>query len=367
MLTSLLIFGLFQTAGGTSPQARLEKPTVELVVMLAAPVYQPDGGVTAETVALPATGAGLVHLFGRKSVCDPATAGAAEPTDAGYGWRVASQVISRSDKDVVISIDWRRMWDGGKKIPKGPGGTVQLTLHPGDRIPLDQISNSSPRHDCRAVGLGLEVRLSRAVASFTARKALLPLGATPGGARPVDAELWLLHALPSGVEQITHQKVRIPAAGGRFTFVPTSIATSRGDMTVELTGFIDRYRSPTGSEFLLLSLTRTIRGDGLPTEGVPGTTSTVMPLPAPNEVLSIEMPRGGGGRGGGGGGTRVGGNARGAAPPPDPAGAGAAVGMGVQGARRGGAVLPNAAGQALALLDGHQFALRMKITPVSVN
>ena len=91
-------------------------------MIVAAPVYQPDGAVAAETVNLPAAGAGLVHIFARRSICDPAVAGAAEPADAGFGWRIASQIVSRSEKDLVVSIDWRRVWDAGRKISGGPNG-----------------------------------------------------------------------------------------------------------------------------------------------------------------------------------------------------------------------------------------------------
>ncbi len=382
MLSSLLIAGLLlqagAEAGGQSPPA---KPPMELVVLIAAPVYQPDGAITSETVALPSTGAGLVHLFARRSMCSPAASGAAEPADAGFGWRVASQIVSRTERDVVVSIDWRRLWDDGRKITSGPSGNVQLTLHPGDRIPLDHITNSKPRQDCRAVGLGLEVRLGQTETTTPVTSPVLPLGAMPGGAKAVDAELWLLHTLPSDVQQVVHQTVRLAAAGGRFAFAPTSVTTAQGDVSVELTGSIDRYRTPTGDEFFLLSLTRRVRGAGLPPEGVEGTTGSVVPLPLPNEVLSFEMPgtgraRGAGGGvarsggGGGAGGARSGGAV--ASGPPDPA-RGGAVGAGggaqsaARGGGRGGGGATVGAAQIASLLEGHQFALRLRITPVPVS
>src|SRR6185295_6941461 len=117
-------------------------------------------------IGLPAAGAGLVHIFSRNTVCAPATTGAAEPTDAAFGWRVASTIVARSETDVVVSVDWRRLWEKGKKVASGPAGTVQLTLHPGDRIPLDHIPNAKPEPDCRAVGLGLEIRLARTAVSL---------------------------------------------------------------------------------------------------------------------------------------------------------------------------------------------------------
>jgi hypothetical protein len=370
MLSSLMLAGLLLQSGGATPPAA--GPATEWIVVVAVPVYQPDGAVTTETATLPSAGAGLVHVFGRRSICDPAVAGAAEPSDAGFGWRVASQVVSRSDKDIVVSVDWRRLWDQGRKIQSGPGGTVQLTLHPGDRIPLDHIPNATPRGDCRAVGLGLEIRLGRTMTPSQVPSATLPLGATPGGAKAVDAELWLMHTQPSGAAKVVHQIVRIPAAGGKFGFAPTTVTTSRGDISLELTGSINRYRTPAGDEFMLLSMTRTLTGADLPAQGVTGTTASVVPMEA-GEVLSFEMPgsgrRGGGGVvfggvGGVGAGARSSGN-----PPPDPSrsGGAAAGAIGVQSGARSGGRGASPLGQVTSLLEGHQFALRVRITPVPVS
>lgn len=394
--------GQVQATGQTPATATAAStpPSNGWLVIVAAPVYQPDGAVAAETVNLPAAGAGLVHVFARRSICDPAVAGAAEPADAGFGWRIASQIISRSEKDLVVSVDWRRVWDAGRKISNGPGGSAQLTLHPGDRIPLDHIANSSPRPDCRAVGLGLEVRLGRGeLPRSSVPAALLPIGATPGGAKAADAELWLLHTLPSGAEQVMHQKVRMDRAGGRFSFAPATVPTPNGDVRVELTGSIDRFSSPTGSEYMVVSMTRLVTGQSLPEAGVSGTTGSIVPFVS-SEVLSFEMPgaavRGrGGARGGegavaaGGGGVierRVldpatagagGGGARGtggAVVMRSPTAGSAQAGAGAQAGPRGTGGMGAVAGgresaatnaQVAALLAGHQFAIRMKVTQVN--
>ena len=365
-------------------------PSNNWLVIVAAPVYQPDGAVAAETVNLPAAGAGLVHVFARRSICDPSVAGAAEPADAGFGWRIASQIVSRSEKDLVVSIDWRRVWDAGRKISGGPNGTVQLTLHPGDRIPLDHIANSAPRPDCRAVGLGLEVRVGRSAASSPAPSpaaaSALPMGATAGGEKAVDAELWLLHTLPSGAEHVTHQVVRLQPAGGKFGFAPTTVSTSRGDVRVELTGSFDRFRVPTGGEFFLLSMTRLVTGEFLPADGVAGTTSTVFPMPVGTDVLSFEMPgvrrmvaagRGSGGMVAAGGGGAGGSGAVVMRTPPAGASGGAQAGDPAQAGSRprggaGGAIASAPAvrgsaannAQIAALLEGHQFAVRLKVSQV---
>ena len=90
-----------QNSGQAPATATATPPSNNWLVIVAAPVYQPDGAVAAETVNLPAAGAGLVHMFARRSLCDPAVAGAAEPASAGFGWRVASQIVSTWSVSVI--------------------------------------------------------------------------------------------------------------------------------------------------------------------------------------------------------------------------------------------------------------------------
>jgi hypothetical protein len=380
ILSASLLMSVVLSQSTAPAQAPEATPSpLEWVVVVAAPVYLPDGGIRSETSALPTAGAGLVHLFSRKTLCAPAASTAVEPTDAAFGWRVASQIVARSAAEVVVSLDWRRVWDAGKRVNNGPGGTVQLTLHPGDRIPLDHIANASPSSECRAVGLGLEVKLARiAPPAPPPPPSALPLGVKAGGARPVDAELWLTHTSPVGTEQVSHQVVRLPEVGGRFSFTHTSLATARGEYNVELAGTIDRFRSPTGGEFLVLSMNRHVSGANLPTTGVTATTGTIVPMPATDEVLAFELSpsrraRGGGGGGAGGrgsGGTEV------ARASPGGAAAGPVVQARQGGGPRGGgggglrtAAATPATGtnlaQIAAMLEGHQFSLKMRMTPVN--
>jgi hypothetical protein len=360
-------------ARGQSPAAAaLRVP--EWVVVVAAPVYLPDGAVQTETMPLPVAGVGQVHLFSRKTLCAPAAVGPTEPADASFGWRVTSQIIARSDTEVVVSVDWRRLWDDGKKTRTGPGGTVQLTLHPGDRIPLDLIANASPSAACRAVGMALEVKLARTTpASPPPSASMLPIGATPGGAKAVNAELWLTHTSPGGTEQVLHQIVRLPEAGGRFSFPATGVTTRRGDLNVEFGGTIDRFRAPSAAEYIVLQMNRLVTGEGLPASGLSATTSVVVPMPGEGEVPSFELTGSGArGRSGavaggvrGGGSATAGGGAR-SANPGQVTGVGAAAGAGggavARGGGRGGAGLSDVA-QLAALLEGHQFSLRLMIRP----
>jgi hypothetical protein len=389
------------------PQAPASAPTPpppptreEWHVVVAAPVYQPDGAMATETVGLGRTGPSVVHIFSRGSVCDTATAGAAEPGDATMGWRLAARTLQASAAEIVVSLDWRRVWDRGQRVTDGPGGTVQLTLHPGDRIALDHIPNPSPTDACRAVGVGLEVRLARRAVPVPPDSRLVPLAAVEGGVAALDADLWLVHKLPHGTEQAQHQRVRLAAQGGAFGFAPVSVTTARGDTLVEIVGSIRRYREPGGREYLFVSIARQLTGSPMPAGGVSGGTGAMIPLD-PSEVISLEIPTaprvaagrggfgGGGGAGGGrGGGIVAGGGASAGAGSSSGGGAGATTGAprGSGGAQQGSGGAPRGSGgaggavggmfgsggrggpatvtEAIRLLDGHGFSLRLRVTPV---
>ena len=388
MLPFLLI-GLMTQQPAAPPPA----PPVDLRIVVTSPVYHPDGTVTGETATVGEKSPSVRFVYSRRSLCDTAPVTVTEPGDAGFGWRVASHVVRTSESQAVISVDWRRMWDRGKKVANGPAGTAQLTLAPGDRIPLDHIPNILPDAACPAVGMGLEVRLGRAASLPRTVDVAVPVGATAGGAGSLDVDLWLVHITPSGSQQAQHQTVRLTAAGGMFTFAPIRFETARGEVGVELTGSFQRFSATTG-EFLLVSMSRVVSGASAPAAGFGGTTSTFIELPKPEDVLSFELTtagagglgaggaRAGGGmrsRGGGGGGGVVGGGGAGARGTGDPVatGGGTRSGGGGRGggpetapgqARSGGPPAPdgrlNTLLQTITLLDGHRFALRVKVTPV---
>jgi hypothetical protein len=389
MLPILLLGALIGQSTGTDVQ-RPPTPPGDLKIVVAAPVYLPDGGVTAETTTLTAGTPTVVHVYGRRSVCETSVAGATEPADAGFGWRLASQALTVTDSVVTVSIDWRRVWDRGRKITNGPSGTVQLKLHPGDRIPLDHIPNPAATDACRAVGVGLEIRLARTAPAAPVNSALVPLGAVAGGGPAINAELWLVQTLPSGAEQALHQKVRLDATGGSFGFAPVKVSNERGELGIEVVGSFQRYRAPVGGEFVYLTITRAITGESVP-GGLRGGTGTMIPLPDPSEVVSLEIPTWGAtGRGrssggsprGGGGGAVFPGGAGGAR---SSGGGGtfsdvermqaiAAQRGGAGGGARGGRGTGSSEGipggftapaQALEILQGHKLSLRMRLTPVA--
>jgi hypothetical protein len=357
MLIDILLMGAVVSAQSAPPAAQSAAPGLEVVV--AAPVYQPDGGVTVETAAMSGEGPRVAYLFARRSVCDTSAAGADLPADAGFGWRITTHTIRATPQDVVVSVDWRRMWDRGGRLDDGPGGTVQLRLRPGDRIPLDHIQNRDAG-GCRAVGMGLEVRAARSGAALPRTEAS-PIGTVVGG-DPLHADLWLVHS-SGGTQRAQHQRIRVVNGRGTFSFTPVPVSTPAGEVSVDFLGSVVRHRTPSGQDFLLVTMSRLVSGNGLPAGGVSSRTSSLTALPERDDVLSFEMPtaapagaRGRGGRGGTGGG-------------------GGGLGSGFATAPTGGAVrgtagtAPPAAGlqtvttsDIATLLQGQTFALRLQVT-----
>jgi hypothetical protein len=87
---------------------------------------------------------------------------------------------------------------------------------------------------------------------------LLTPGATYGAANPpLDAEIWLVHRLPDGTEEVQQLKRRV---GDEYTFKPVTIAIPRSNVTVDVSGWV-RFRvmpafawPATGSRFACASV-----------------------------------------------------------------------------------------------------------------
>ena len=147
---------------------------------------------------------------------------------------------------------------------------------------------------------------------------------------------------------------------------------------VERLRIIHCFRAPVGGEYIYLSLTRAITGESMPPGGFRGGTGTMIPLPGPAEVLSFEIPGPGaasapggrgGARGGGGGGARSRGAGAGdpqnVPPKPVPSSQGGAAAGGFARGREGAPTVPSVVSpQALEILKGHLFSVRVRFTPV---
>jgi hypothetical protein len=78
------------------------------------------------------------------------------PDRATDAWRVSGKVERMTDDEAVVRVDWQRIRSAGVATT-APGGSIQLTLHPGDRVPLDS-ATPDPTGGCGARTVGFEAR-----------------------------------------------------------------------------------------------------------------------------------------------------------------------------------------------------------------
>jgi hypothetical protein len=244
---------------------------------------------------------------------------------------VSANVERMNDEEAVVRLDWQRVRAGGTPATS-PGGSVQLTLHPGDRVPLDS-ANPNPTAGCGGRTIGFEAR-------FTTRPEWMvvpgrgPLGESPavtimrgegsgggvgwgsgsggtasgGGAvhlpktnanesTEFSADLWLVKTdARKEKPEFNSQGLALEQVRGTtaFAFSPFTIDTPGGPITVQITGSV-RVTTERGAAELVFSTTRNIRhAAGGPSRdsasNTSGTSTTRNPLPAPGDVLSFELP-----------------------------------------------------------------------------
>lgn len=338
---------------------------------LASPVQLPDGRQIGTSVSGVA-GSDPWFVYSRGTLCQSVITRGSPPTDATDGWRVAVTERSRTTTQVSVGVTWLRLWERGRAVAAGSGGTSELTLQRGDRIGLDQITRPS-QSTCAATVKGLELRVGATTAFLASAEPEATIEGT------VDAELWMVHKAPNGTETVEHQVVRLIAGTIGFTFRGRAVDTTDGPMVIELSGRLKAITKADGTRALWAGLSRQVThqptGRLVYGGSTPGKTVDWV---APGEVVSFDIPdpyvtagaylaRGGGagGAGGGGGaGGRVGGGvmSSGAAGAVTSGSAATVVARGSGGgtASAGGGVIA-AAPRGPNVLEGHSLSLRLRL------
>src|ERR1044071_1822631 len=78
------------------------------------------------------------------------------PPGATDAWKLSGKIESMTDDEAVVRIDWQRIRSAGANTTS-PGGSVQLTLHTGDRVPLDS-ATPEPTAGCGARTVSFDAR-----------------------------------------------------------------------------------------------------------------------------------------------------------------------------------------------------------------
>jgi hypothetical protein len=314
-----MIATLFVAASlvGAAAQQAPQGPPKELVLRISATPIYPDGKVHSWVGSDGVTSEDTGYLFGGPNPC---TAGASvkEPDASsphgvpGYGWRYFARVLQRQDDNLLVEIEWQRLWDQSRRIENGQRGSMQVSLHVGDRLPLDDIFVPLVA-GCDASGMHLEASASeRTVPAPGAKMSVVNgvagaraaelesmvrsgAGATVGfgsgiasAAEPVNVDLWLVHELANGTDEEVQRMTMSASPSSQFRFPPITVGTAVGNATVEISGNVSAIVTASGDKQLRILIGRVVR-DNPALNGV-GSSVSAHPMPKPGEVYSFETP-----------------------------------------------------------------------------
>jgi hypothetical protein len=236
------------------------------------------------------------YVWANESLC---TCGASErelSTAPAFGWHIRGRVLKVTGNDFFVDVQWRRLWDRGVRRTDGPNGSMQVTLRAGDRLTLDEVAPlgescgiASARLEAAIVprfrrGIGGPVGVgSGAVAGGGAGGAAG--GRAWGTARQFGAEVWLVHKLPSGTEDVQRLTLEFGRISTRFSFPPVEVTKDGQKATVDVGGVL-RIATVGSEDKLTVSLGRTIKRKISSSGG----SFTQCDIPGGNDVLSFELP-----------------------------------------------------------------------------
>ncbi len=329
----ITMFLLGQTATTGSPQLSGD-PIVQVGVFS----YAPDGTIRAAAYDTDLSKETSVYVAG----CAIGGGNRPAPDTATDAWRLSGKVQSLDASEAVVQLDWQRIRANGVAA-SSPSGSIQLTLHPGDRVPLDSASPEGTsqcmaqtivfeaRYDTRLGwargkgGSGFRVGATGGGSSVGGAAAGPATGAGAGGgrstgmgagtgsgmglgggggarigsepgSRQLDVDLWLVRNAPGRKEEAVHQALHGVRGGAAFAFAPVSIDTPRGPASVQIAGSFHVKLDESGTQQLVVATMRDVRfaAAGSPGQNTPqsiqGSSITTHPMPGPDDVLSLEMP-----------------------------------------------------------------------------
>lgn len=342
---------LEQLAKSLMTAAMVARTATRLTV--AAPLLAPNGDA-AGVAAFVSNDTFAYFVHAGSDLCGQVTFDESEPVTAGSGWRISGEILESSAEQLTARIDWQRLWERGQRLADGPRGSTRLTLRRNDRVPLDYIAAAGATKQCDRVGLGLDITAERHAVFNTTRSVT---------DAEFDAELWLLRNRDGQQPAVLYQRVRTRSGGAGFVFRPARDAADQSPYAVEITGRIQSARQSDGTPGMFVGLERLFRN--LSPEGTSprGGSGRTIALPAPDDVISFDLPSSSAspGTGGGGGvgvaGARAGGGGGGMLGGQGGAGTGGAAGGGR------GRPAPDQRAGAVTSAPPPTLSLRMRLVP----
>jgi len=334
IIAALIATGSAAPAGAQSPVA--DEPIVQVGLYS----YRADGTgqgfaydtEPADPQVQPRSFGSVVYVSG--SFCQIGAGKDPAPAQAADAWRFAGRVVSKTAEEAVVQLDWQRILENGRSTST-PGGSVQLTLKPGDQVLLDSLLPRT-QTSCSTAEVRFEARYRSRFSDVPKRIDVIVNGSRAGGggrssgtgggaggsgatgvriapgsesgggratvgaarvapgARMVNVNLWLVHSAPGREDEVQHQELRAAHEGAAFAFAPVAVTGDGGPASVQVTGsFAVRTNPQSGDQQLIFITSRRVtRGGDQPRDAadVAGTSRIVRTMPGPDDVLSFEMP-----------------------------------------------------------------------------
>jgi hypothetical protein len=217
-------------------------------------------------------GIAVRHGFSlRPDGCNWSVSRVVEP-DAELGWAVEITPVRVVDDAVTFRLAWARTRDEGKSSTR-PRNDIDLTLRPGESIPLDSVHRPCPRQP-RTIGASLRVGVVRYPDPDYDRR-LLAL------------DLWLVEKLKDGTERSQPLSLR-GLYHQPIPFYFDSIAD--GAMALDIFGVVTAAPGDRTSGVKIMTRSRIFDPNQPPGRPFPRETTATLRI-TPDEVVSVQLPQ----------------------------------------------------------------------------
>jgi hypothetical protein len=191
--------------------------------------------------------------------------------DAALGWAVEITPVRVVNDAVTFHLVWARTRDEGKASTQ-PRGDMELTLRPGESMPLDSVARTCPGQP-RTIGASLRVSVVQYPDPDYDR-------------RLVGLDLWLVEKLADGTER--SQPLSLRGLYRRpIPFYFDSI--SEGAMALDIFGEVTAAPNDRTIDVKIVTRSRIFDPSQPPGRPFPRETTATIRV-APDEVVSVQLP-----------------------------------------------------------------------------
>jgi hypothetical protein len=192
--------------------------------------------------------------------------------DADLGWAVEITPVRVVNDAVTFRLAWARTRDEGKPSTQ-PRNDMELTLRPGESIPLDSVQRSCPSRP-RAIGASLRVAVVRYPDPDYDR-------------RLIALDLWLVEKLADGTERSQPLSLR----GLYHRPIPFFFdSIKEAAMVLDIFGEVTTTPGDRTSDVKITTRSRIFDPNQSPGRPYPRETTATIKI-TPNEVVSVQLPQ----------------------------------------------------------------------------